>query len=62
MQQLSKLARNTGMQVCYSSPPGDHSFAFWSQAFRDSLPWMSWRLGLTPAPATVPAHCEPPVP
>ncbi len=60
--QLASLARTTGMQVCESSPPGDHSFTFWAAAFRLSLPWLSWRLGLTPPPATVPAHCVPPVP
>jgi S-formylglutathione hydrolase FrmB len=62
MQQLSALAKKTGMQVCVTLPPGDHSFAFWSQAFKDSLPWLSWRLGLTPAPKSVPAKCVPPVP
>ena len=61
-RQLSALADKTGMQVCWSAPPGDHSFAFWAAAFRLSLPWLSWRLGLTPAPSTVPAHCVPPVP
>jgi S-formylglutathione hydrolase FrmB len=61
-QQLSEAAKKTGMQVCVMLPPGDHSFAFWSQAFKDSLPWLSWCLGLTPAPRTVPAKCVPPVP
>lgn len=61
-QQLSSLALKTGMQVCVTLPPGDHSFSFWAQAFKDSLPWMSWRLGLTPPPKDVPAHCVPPVP
>jgi enterochelin esterase-like enzyme len=60
--QLSALAKKAGMkQVCVSTPPGTHSFDFWSAAFKASLPWLSWRLGLTPAPANVPAHCEPPV-
>ena len=61
-RQLSALADKTGMQVCWSAPPGDHSFAFWAAAFRLSLPWLSWRLGLTPPPPNVPAHCVPPVP
>jgi enterochelin esterase-like enzyme len=61
-QQLAALAKKTGMQVCLTTPPGDHSFAFWSVAFKDSLPWMSWRLGLTPPPKDVPADCKPPVP
>jgi enterochelin esterase-like enzyme len=63
VKQLSTLATGAGLtQVCSSTPPGDHSFAFWSAAFRLSLPWLSWRLGLTPPPATVPAQCVPPVP
>ena len=62
MQRLSKLAERTGMQVCTTFPPGDHSFLFWSQAFADSLPWLSWRLGLTPPPKNVPAYCVPRVP
>ncbi len=59
---LSALAEKAGLQVCVSTPPGDHSFSFWAQAFRDSLPWMSWRLGLTPPPKDAPAHCVPPIP
>ena len=62
MEKLAKLAGPTGMQVCLSTPPGDHSFAFWAEAFKDSLPWLSWRLGLTPAPGDVSATCRPPVP
>lgn len=62
MKQLAAFARKTGMQVCLTTPPGDHSFTFWAQAFTDSLPWLSWRLGLTPPPKRLPARCEPPVP
>jgi enterochelin esterase-like enzyme len=60
--QLSALAEKAGLQVCVTTPPGEHSFTFWAQAFKDSLPWLSWRLGLTPPPKDVPAHCVPPVP
>jgi enterochelin esterase-like enzyme len=60
--QLSALAKKAGLQqVCVTTPPGTHSFDFWTAAFKDSLPWLSWRLGLTPAPKDVPAHCDPPV-
>jgi len=62
IDQLSAAALKTGMQVCVTTPPGDHNFQFWELAFQQSLPWMSWRLGLTPAPTDVPAHCTPPVP
>ena len=37
-QQLCRLAKKAGMQVCSSSPPGDHSFAFWSVAFKPLPP------------------------
>jgi len=61
-RQLAQLADGADMaQVCLSTPPGVHSFQFWADAFRDSLPWLSWRLGLTPAPESVPARCRPPV-
>ena len=60
--QLAHLAEGAGLaQVCLYTPPGDHSFQFWSAAFARSLPWLSWRLGLTPAPKDVPATCVPPV-
>ena len=63
VSQLSKLAKRAGMQqVCVTTPPGGHDFLFWAAAFQSSLPWLSWRLGLTPAPAKVPARCDPPVP
>jgi hypothetical protein len=62
MHQLSRLATKTGMQVCTTFPPGDHSFLFWSQAFATSLPWLAWRLGLTPPPKDLQAHCVPPLP
>jgi enterochelin esterase-like enzyme len=60
--QLADLAGKTGMQVCLTTPDGDHSFIFWAAAFKLSLPWLSWRLGLTPPPSDVPAKCVPPVP
>ncbi len=61
-QQLAGLTKGAEFrQVCLTIPPGTHSFQFWSLAFQDSLPWMAWQLGLTPPPASVPAHCDPPV-
>jgi len=63
VSQLSKLAKQAGMQqVCVTTSPGGHDFVFWAAAFQKSLPWLSWRLGLTPAPSDVPAHCDPSVP
>ena len=60
-KQLARLARPTGMEVCLTTPAGTHSFEFWVQAFRESLPSISWRLGLTPPPKSVATRCEPPV-
>ena len=61
-EQLAHLAKGTGMQVCLYTPDGDHSFQFWAAAFKTSLPWLSWRLGLTPPPKDLPATCVPPIP
>jgi len=49
--------------VCLDLFDGAHNFAFWKQAYIDSLPWMAWRLGLTGVPATLPASasCVPPL-
>jgi S-formylglutathione hydrolase FrmB len=60
--QLSDLAKKAGLQVCTTTPPGDHSFVFWAAAFQISLPWLSWKLGLTPPPKSSPATCTPPIP
>jgi enterochelin esterase-like enzyme len=61
-RQLAAAAKRAGFrQVCLALPPGTHSFQFWASAFADSLPWLAWQLGLTPPPASVPSHCEPPV-
>ena len=54
---LQPLAVNAGLDTCIETPPGRHSFDFWSQAFKDSLPWPSWKLKLTPEPKSVPAQC-----
>jgi S-formylglutathione hydrolase FrmB len=56
-EALHPLAAQAGIDTCIETPPGAHSFAFWTQAFRDSLPWMSWKLKLTPQPQSVPAEC-----
>ena len=47
------------MDTCLTTPPGGHDFRLWQQAFSDSLPWLSWKLKLTPQPQSVPAHCAP---
>ena len=57
--QLQPLAAKAGIDTCLTTPPGSHNFAFWQQSFSDSLPWLSWKLKLTPQPATIPAQCTP---
>ena len=56
---LQGLAENAGMNTCIATPPGAHSFDFWTTSFTDSLPWLSWKLKLTPQPSSVPAQCVP---
>jgi S-formylglutathione hydrolase FrmB len=56
---LQGLAENAGISTCIATPPGDHSFDFWTTSFTDSLPWLSWKLKLTPQPPSVPAQCVP---
>jgi enterochelin esterase-like enzyme len=62
VKQIHALATAAGIQTCYFARDGGHDFTLWSQAFKDSLPWLSWRLGLTPAPVGQQATCQPPVP
>jgi S-formylglutathione hydrolase FrmB len=54
---LQPLAVNAGIDTCITTPSGGHSFDFWTQAFKDSLPWLSWKLKLTPKPQSIPAQC-----
>jgi enterochelin esterase-like enzyme len=54
---LAPLAATAGIDTCIATPPGAHNFDFWTQAFRDSLPWLSWKLKLTPEPQSIAAHC-----
>jgi S-formylglutathione hydrolase FrmB len=59
-RNLQPAALRAGIATCIAVRPGGHDFDLWSQALVDSFPWLSWRLGLTPEPATVPARCESP--
>jgi S-formylglutathione hydrolase FrmB len=58
-KRLQPLAEAAGIDTCIETLSGGHDFGVWSQAFTDSLPWLSWKLGLTPQPATEPATCTP---
>jgi S-formylglutathione hydrolase FrmB len=57
VRTLQGLAANAGLDTCIATPPGAHNFDFWTQAFKDSLPWLSWKLKLTPQPSSIPAQC-----
>lgn len=56
--QLVPAARAAGIASCYVVVPGEgHTFAVWSDAFSQSLPWLSARLGLfgpNPPPTACP--------
>jgi S-formylglutathione hydrolase FrmB len=57
---LVPRARAAGIETCAREIAGaGHDFDLWSEAFQDSLPWLSYRLGLTTAPPdTAPASCK----
>jgi S-formylglutathione hydrolase FrmB len=59
LRRLQPAAQAAGIATCELIRPGGHDFGLWSQALTDSLPWLSWRLGLTPEPPTEPATCRP---
>ena len=40
-------AKNAGVSAIYESINGNHTFSVWQQAFKDSIPWLSNRLGAT---------------
>ncbi|MBV9593947.1 MAG: hypothetical protein JO147_09175 [Actinobacteria bacterium] len=60
-RQLVPLAQRAAIDTCAHEASGaGHDFQFWTQAFIDSLPWISYKLSLTPKPASVIATCTPP--
>jgi enterochelin esterase-like enzyme len=50
MKALAAAAPAAGISTCLQLKPGAHSFQYWQVAFQDSLPWLSWKVGLTPEP------------
>jgi len=58
LKTVATLSKAAGIETCWATPPGTHSFQFWAQAFKDSLPWLSWRLQLTPQPHNLVAQCS----
>ena len=60
-RSVSVQTVRAGIDTCLVVRPGGHEFEFWAQAFRNSLPWLSAKLGLTPMPASVgDARCTAP--
>jgi S-formylglutathione hydrolase FrmB len=56
---LVPLARSAGILTCSREVPGEgHDYSLWERAFRESLPFLSWQLGLTGKPATFVADCS----
>ncbi|MGH9096573.1 MAG: alpha/beta hydrolase, partial [Acidimicrobiales bacterium] len=61
-KKLVALADKAGLaQVCAATTPGAHDFTLWTKTFKDSLPWLSWKMGLTGPPTDSPAKCTPPI-
>ncbi len=54
---LAPEARAAGIDTCVLVIPGGHDYGVWTQAFKDALPWLSWRLGLTTDEPSGPATC-----
>ena len=56
IQQLEPLARAAGIATCSVVMPGEgHTFAVWSDAFRQALPFFAKRLRLPAEPAENPS-------
>ncbi len=58
--ELQPEALRAGIATCILVRPGGHDFDLWSQALRDSFPWLAWRLRLAPPPPHEPATCASP--
>lgn len=59
-KQLAPIAKAAGMEVCLAEmPSGDHTFVAWTQAYKDSLPWLAARVGLVPMSPQYTAICKP---
>ncbi len=57
---LQPAASKAGIATCIRVRSGGHDYDLWSQALIDAFPWLVWRLGLAPEPATEPATCASP--
>lgn len=51
-RQLYQSAKNAGLETVYEEVGGQHTFTVWQQTFKDSLPWLSNRLGATECSAS----------
>ncbi|MDQ4134127.1 MAG: alpha/beta hydrolase-fold protein [Actinomycetota bacterium] len=58
---LAPLTEAAGIDTCLVElPSGGHTFVVWTQAFKDSLPWMAARMGLIPASPDQTRLCQSP--
>ncbi len=48
-RELVPLATAAGITTCATERPGSHDNDFWTGSWRRALPWLSGRLGVTPA-------------
>jgi S-formylglutathione hydrolase FrmB len=55
---LVPLARAAGMLTCAKEIPGQHDYTFAAQAFKDSYPWLSYRLKSGPEPPNLASICS----
>ena len=55
---LVPLARAAGVLTCAKEIPGQHDYTFAAQAFRDSYPWLSYRLKSGPEPPIAVSICS----
>jgi hypothetical protein len=56
---LVPLARSAGIFTCSKEIPGEgHDFTLWEAAFKDSLPFLSWKLDLTEKPGAFAGDCS----
>jgi len=56
---LVPLARAAGVLTCAKEIPGIHDYTFAAQAFKDSYPWLSYRLKTGPEPPNAVTICSP---
>jgi S-formylglutathione hydrolase FrmB len=57
-RELVPLARAAGVLTCVKEIPGQHDYTVFAQAFKDSYPWLSYRLKSGPEPPNLASICS----